>query len=94
MQMPVFPAQRHSEDMMQFGQRGVAPHQQAPADLGPDADQVNLELIASGQAVIVECRRRHNGWGHGDHRRRWAPKLSPELIDIHCPTLFDAPGLM
>jgi hypothetical protein len=40
---------------MQFGQRGVAPHQYAPADLRTDdAQPVNLELIAGHQAASAD----------------------------------------
>lgn len=43
--------------MVELGQGDVAPHEHAPADVGADADQVNLELVDRRQSVITE-----GGW--------------------------------
>lgn len=51
MQISVFPAHHHIENMMQFSERRIAPSQPAPADLWADAQYTNLELIAHDQAV-------------------------------------------
>ena len=67
-QVPVLPAHRHPEDVMQLGKQRIAPHQHAPDDVRADADQVNLELIDRCQAVIAGSGRRRNGWGHRFHR--------------------------
>lgn len=48
----VLPAQHWLEDMLQFGQGGVAPHQHAPADLrADDAQPTTPELAAGGPAA-------------------------------------------
>ena len=75
---------------MQFGRGGVAPHPHVRADLGTDAHQMSLELVAHGQAVIAEGRRWSNWLRHGFYWEGRLGKLTQEAIDHHCPILFDA----
>ena len=89
-QVPVVPAHRYLEDVMQFRQRRVAPYQHALANLRADAQQMNLELVDRRQAVIVDSGRRRNGWEHDGDQQRGVHKLSQQVVEPDCPTLFDA----
>ena len=75
---------------MQFGRGGVALHPHVRTDLGTDAHQMSLELVAHGQAVIAEGRRWSNWLRNSFHREGRLGKLTQEAIDHHCPPLFDA----
>ena len=75
---------------MQLGQGRIAPHEHLPADVRTDADQVNLELVDRRQAVIVDSGRRRNGWEHDGDQQRGVHKLSQQVVEPDCPTLFDA----
>ena len=43
--VPVLPAHRHLEDVMQLGQRRITPPEYASADLRADTQQMNLEVV-------------------------------------------------